>query len=119
MKSFLKKYINKFYYAWCGLIDGMLHDDSIRLQIIIAFAVIIVCMFLSLSAWEWVLILAMILLVCAMEWMNSALEELCDAMFPTYDKRAKKIKDYAATAVLLVSLLAAVVGIYVIGGKLW
>ncbi len=37
--------------------------------------------------------------------------------FEMLDERAKKIKDYSAAAVLLLSILAAMVGIYVIGGK--
>ena len=80
--------------------------------------VICVCLCLSLSLVEWLAVLAMILLVLSAEFINSALEELCDSCYPQYDVRAKKIKDYSAAAVLLISVLAALVGIYVIGGKL-
>lgn len=118
MKSFLKKYINKFSYAFQGLSDGILHDTSIRLQAGIGGLVVVICALLHLNWMEWTIILSMILLVIAAEFINSTLEELCDAIFPQYDLRAKKIKDYAAAAVLLISILAAVVGLYVIGGRL-
>lgn len=119
MRSFLKKYVNKFRYAFQGLFHGLFHDSSIRLQALIGGTVILGCLFFQLNWLEWTIILAMILLVIAAEFINSTLEELCDVLFPVYDVRAKKIKDYAAAAVLLLGLLAAIVGIYIIGGKLW
>lgn len=117
MRSFLKKYGHKFHYAFQGLFHGIIQDHSIRLQALIGGCVIIVCCFCNLSWLEWTVILAMILLVIAAEFINSTLEELCDALFPEYDLRAKKIKDYAAASVLLFSILAALAGFYVIGGK--
>lgn len=119
MKSFLKKYVDKFAYAFDGLSHGLRHDRSIRLQFCIGAGVLFVSAILKLNAKEWVIITAMILLVISAEFMNSALEECCDQLFPQYDVKAKKIKDYSAAAVLLVSILAAFVGIYVIGGKLF
>ncbi len=117
MKSFLKKYVDKFTHAFCGLFHGLRHDRSITLQFLNGAGVIAVCCCLKLSVLEWVVIMAMILMVISAEFINSALEECCDKLFPQYDERAKKIKDYSAAAVLLLSILAAMVGIYVIGGK--
>lgn len=119
MKSFLKRSIAKFRYAFEGLGHGLLHDRSIRIQAVIGASVIVLCLPLSLYPYEWVLILSMILLVLAAEFMNSAVEALCDKIYPDYHIQAKKIKDYAAAAVLLISMIAALVGILVIGGKLF
>lgn len=118
MKSFPKRFINKFRYAFAGLLDGILHDKSISLQALLALVVICVCAFLSLTIVEWVMILAMILLVLAAEFINSCVEEIVDMVCPDYDERAKRIKDYAAASVLLISALAALVGLYILGGKL-
>lgn len=119
MKSFLKKYVHKFRYAFQGLFHGLCYDHSILLQALIGAVVIVWCLFLSLSWLEWTIILSMILLVLAAEFVNSTIEELCDVLFPAYDPRAKKIKDYAAAAVLLISGIAAMSGLYIIGGALW
>lgn len=119
MKSFLKRIIAKFQYAFQGLGHGLFHDRSIRTQAIIAAFVLALCAFLPLYIYEWVIILSVILLVIAAEFINSAAEALCDKLYPHYHKQAKMIKDYAAAAVLLISMLAAIVGIYVIGGKLF
>ncbi len=119
MKSFLKRSAAKFKYSFEGLFHGLYHDKSIRLQGLIALVVIAACLTLSLKLYEWILVLAMILLVLAAEFINSTIEALCDKLYPDYHAEAKKIKDYAAAAVLLISLLAAIVGIAVIGGKLF
>lgn len=117
MKSYRKRIIAKFRHAFDGLLHGVRHDRSIALQCFIALCVVIVGCCLPLTFGEWVVIIAMILMVISAEFFNSALEECCDKLFPQYDERAKKIKDYSAAAVLLLSILAALVGILVIGGK--
>lgn len=119
MKSFLKRTIAKFKYSFQGLVHGLSYDKSIQIQGCIGLAVVLFCLFLSLKGYEWVLILSMILLVLAAEFINSTVEALCDKLYPTYHKEAKKIKDYAAAAVLLISMIAALVAILVIGGKLF
>lgn len=119
MKSFPKRFARKFYYAFAGLFHGITKDHSIRLQACLGGIVIFVCLFLSMSVREWILILAMILLVLAVEFLNSCIEQIVDVLFPDYDQRAKIMKDYAAAAVLLVSGIAGLVGIYLIGGHLW
>ena len=117
MISFLKKYINKFRYAFQGLFDGLIHDHSIRLQYSIGIIVILCCLFLNLKVWEWIVIISFICLVIAFEYINSALETITDKISPEYSLEAKKIKDYSAAAVLAVSIAAAVAGVLIIGSK--
>lgn len=119
MKSFLKKFVRKFYFAFAGLFHGVTQDHSIRLQAILGLIVVIVSLFLSLSLVEWLWIIAMVLLVLAAEFVNSCIEKIVDVLFPLYDPTAKTIKDYAAAFVLLTSMLAAMVGMYIIGGHVW
>lgn len=117
MILFLKKYINKFKYAFAGLLDGITHDRSILLQSLIGIIVIIVCSALHLQIWEWIVIVAFVGAVIALEFVNSALETITDKISPEYSKEAKKIKDYAAAAVLIMSIAAAVAGILIISNK--
>ena len=116
MKSFLKKIIHKFSYAFQGLIHGLMHDRSIQIQAVIGFVVICIGFYFHFCIQEWVIVISMILLVVASEFANSVIEEICDTLYPDYDERAKKIKDYAAAFVLLVSFIAAIVGIYILKG---
>lgn len=118
MLSFLKKYRNKFVYAFQGLFHGILNDNSIRIQCCIGVIVLALCTFLSLSCMEWVIILLVIGLIVTFEFINSAVEHIVDYISPTYSEQAKIIKDYTAAAVLVMSIVAAAVGILIIGGKL-
>ena len=119
MQSFLKKYVLKFYYAFAGLFHGLCHDSSILLQCLIGLVVIIVSCFFHLALWEWIIIFMLVAMVIALEFVNSALETVVDKICPDYDLDAKKIKDYAAAAVLVMSIAAAIIAVLIFGGKLW
>lgn len=119
MKSCLKNFVRKFYYAFAGLVHGICRDHSIRLQACLGVVVIVVSLFLSLSLFEWLWIVGMILLVLAAEFVNSCIEQIVDVLFPSIHPTAKTIKDYAAAFVFLISMLAAMVGIYILGGHVW
>lgn len=119
MISFLKKYANKFRYAFAGLAHGLRHDHSIALQAVLGAVVLVFCACLNLNAMEWCVILLVTGAVIALEYINSALETIVDMVSPQYSEGAKKAKDYAAAAVLVMSLAAAAVGILIIGGKLF
>ena len=114
MILFLKKAVRKFSYAFAGLLDGIHNDASIRLQFVLLAGLL-----LHLSLIEWSIVLILVALVIAMEYINSAIETLTDVLFPNYDRRAKKIKDYSAAAVLVVSIVALLFGIIIFGGRLW
>lgn len=118
MMSFLKKYIRKFYYAFAGLFHGLCHDTSIQLQCFIGVLVIGIGFFFHLRVWEWSIIILVVAAVIALEYVNSAIETIVDKICPQYDIDAKKIKDYAAAAVLVMSIAAAVIGVMILGGKL-
>lgn len=118
MKSFLKDLVNKFAYAFDGLFHGLVNDKSIKIQFgcgIMAFAAGIV---LKLETWEWIVFIGFITAVIALEFLNSAIETVVDMIHPEYGEKAKKIKDYCATAVLVVCIGALLSAIFILKGKL-
>lgn len=119
MILFLKKAVRKFSYAFAGLLDGIMNDASIRLQFLLGACTLLAGLLLNLSLIEWSIVLILVALVIAMEYINSAIETITDVLFPNYDRRAKKIKDYSAAAVLVVSLVALLFGFVIFGGRLW
>lgn len=119
MILFLKKAVRKFSYAFAGLLDGIMNDASIRLQFLLGACTLVAGLLLNLSLIEWSIVLILVALVIAMEYINSAIETITDVLFPNYDRRAKKIKDYSAAAVLVVSLVALLFGFVIFGGRLW
>ena len=73
MISFLKKYVNKFRYAFGGLFHGITHDRSIFLQCLIGLTVIIIFAFFHLTMVEWALVLILIGSIIALEFINLSL----------------------------------------------
>ncbi len=118
MRWLKDKLKHKFGYAFYGVYDGIRHDASIALQCVLGLITVFVCLFLSLTPIEWCLILIMIFLVITMEFINSAIEAAVDYISLDRHPMAKRIKDLAAAAVLLMSLCALCVALIIIGGKL-
>ncbi|SDE72824.1 Diacylglycerol kinase [Thermus arciformis] len=70
---------------------------------------------LGLGLWlrvDLVPILLVAALVLSLELLNTALEALTDLASPVYHPLAKRAKDTAAAAVLVASLLALLLGLY-------
>ncbi|MEG2907750.1 MAG: diacylglycerol kinase family protein [Erysipelotrichaceae bacterium] len=118
MISYLMKVIHKFQYAFNGLFHGIIHDFSIRLQVILGFITIASGIVLSFNRLEWIIVILLIFLVIGIEFINSALEHVVDFVSPQYHDEAKIIKDYGAAAVLCISIAAFVIACIIIGGKL-
>lgn len=118
MVSQVKKWLNKFKYAFEGLYAALKFDKSIRLQFTIGLLTCIVGLIIGLSAFEWLLVVMMIFLVITVEIINSAIEQLVNMVSPNYSPQAKIVKDLGAAAVLMVSALAVVIVLFIIGGRI-
>jgi diacylglycerol kinase (ATP) len=70
---------------------------------------------LSLTRWEWGLVIFAVAIVLVAEAMNTAVEALSDALVPEMHPQIQIAKDVAAGAVLLASIGAIAVGIVVFG----
>lgn len=117
-KFSVKARLHSFRHAFRGFRWLIRDEHNFRIHLIAVVVVIPVCILLKLSAAEWALILLCIALVLAMESMNSAIERLADKLSPGRDPVIGKIKDVAATAVLISAIGAAAVGIIILLPKL-
>ena len=113
MKLLLVKILDKFKYAIQGLMDGLCKDKSIQIQWFFAICVFIISFLFPLTKGEWITILSLCFMVLACEYINSAIEALVDLASPEYHPLAKKCKDYAAASVLLISIVAAIIGLMI------
>ena len=64
---------------------------------------------------EWFAILICIGNVISLEMINTAIEHLVDLVEPNHNPKAGAIKDLAAGAVLVFSIISAVIGIMIFG----
>jgi diacylglycerol kinase (ATP) len=82
-------------------------------------AVIVVGMWVRLTAGEWCWLVLAISGVWAAEAFNTALEALADGVSPERNPLVGRAKDSAAGAVLLSAVGAATIGLLVLGPHLW
>ena len=108
----------RFKYAFSGFRYALM-DRSIRLQCLFGLIVILAGIIFRLTLLEWILIVLCIGFVIFAEIVNSCIENLVDYISLKHTPQGKKIKDMAAAAVLLVSIMSAVVGLIVFLPKLF
>lgn len=109
----------RFKYAFEGLFYAFTKDASIRLQGLFGLIVLVFATFFHCSFKEWMLILLAIGLVWFGEIMNSCIERCVDYISLEHTTQAKHIKDMAAGAVFIVSVVAACIGLYVFIPKIF
>lgn len=109
-ESFLVNRIKSVGFAIRGAILLIRTEASIKIQVFIALVLCALGFYLDISATEWIMQLFAIALVLGIEGMNTAVEKLSDYVQPEFDKKIGTIKDISAGAVMLVSILAAIIG---------
>jgi diacylglycerol kinase len=114
----MQKFIRSFKYAFEGIAHCIKHEQNFKIHLVAAIMVIAAGCFLKCTSVEWIIILICIGLVLALEMMNSALEKLCDMQQTAYHPLIKIIKDTAAAAVLIMSVVAAICGTIIFLPKL-
>ena len=94
-------------------------QDSARIQLIAAFAVVVLGVLLRVSAPEWcALVLAMALVLTA-EALNTSIELIVDLASPEFHVLAGRAKDVAAGAVLIAAFGSVAIGLLVFVPHVW
>lgn len=110
----LKRFVKKFKAAIDGIIVGLKTDRSIRVQWLIAVAVIAVFYLVRIEPADWLWIVFCIGLVVSVEHINSAIEELADFVEPQYSEHIKRIKDFSSAAVFILSITSTLIGLFIL-----
>uniref|UniRef100_A0A7C2P5Q1 Diacylglycerol kinase family protein n=1 Tax=Schlesneria paludicola TaxID=360056 RepID=A0A7C2P5Q1_9PLAN len=106
-------------HALHGLGYTLRTQRNARLHVVVAVVVIAVGVWLRLDAHRWSILALTIGAVWVGETINTAVEALVDLLSPDYHDQAKVAKDVSAGAVLLLSAMAVIVGLCVLGPPLW
>lgn len=107
----LKRKVASFGYAFNGFRIAFKEEVNFQIHLILAVIAVALGIYFGISTTEWLFIVTVIGIVLTAELLNTALEELCDMLRTTHDPHVAKIKDLAASAVLVSSVMALVVGV--------
>ncbi|MDR1056069.1 MAG: diacylglycerol kinase family protein [Prevotellaceae bacterium] len=97
-------------YALSGLKVLFKEEHNSRIHIAITAIVVAAGFLLNITNVEWLVLCILIGMVFSLEIINSAIENLCDHIFPQWNETIKKIKDLAAAAVFVASVISVICG---------
>ena len=107
-----------FGYAFQGIFNTIRTERNIKIHCAAAILVTIFGIWLQISKTEWMICFILFGLILALELVNTAVEATVDLFTEERKPLAKKAKDAAAGAVLIVAIYAAVIGILIFIPKL-
>lgn len=110
--------VKSFRFAFEGMRTAIAKGRNFRIQIFLALSASVLGLILKISAPEWLDLTLIIALVLILELLNTAIESIIDIVSPEIAPKAKIAKDVAAAAVLIASIAAIIVGVFLFLPKL-
>ena len=92
-----------------GLREGILTEAAIKQEVAIAVVALPLSFLIADSIWVWVALIASLLLVLAVEFLNTAIERLCNHLHPDVHEGIRVTKDLASAGVFFALTLAGLV----------
>jgi len=111
----LSRLFKSFIYAGRGLVKIFKEEQNFKIEVLLAIVALTLAWWSKFNYLELAILVLAIGLVLLMEVVNSAVELISDVLKPKLDHYVKTIKDMVATAVLIASLLAVVIGLLLFG----
>ena len=108
-----KSLINSFKYACMGIKSAIKSERNMKIHVLATLIVTALGFILGLDPLEWVACIFSIVIVISSEMLNTAIETIVDLVSPNINPLAKKTKDIAAGAVLVLAIGALVVGLII------
>jgi diacylglycerol kinase len=109
-QGFAKRRWQALGHAIRGIVFCCKQETHFKWELVLGAFAIVVGWWLGLSPIEWGMVVFCIILVLALEAVNTAIEQLCDAVSTAYHPHIKAAKDVAAGAVLLAAIGSGIVG---------
>ena len=92
-----------------GLRVGLVTEASIKQEIAIAVVLLPASFFVATNVWVWLALVASVLFVLVVEFLNTAVERLCNHVTPEHHEAIRVTKDLSSTAVFFALFLAGLV----------
>ncbi len=115
MINWFKRTSRKFTNAMKGMVVMVKEEKSLWVHLFATLVVVIMGFVFNITTAEWIAVILCIVLVIGFEILNTAIEYLVDIVSFEYNVKAKKIKDVAAMATLVVTIGAVIIGLIIFG----
>jgi diacylglycerol kinase len=109
----LVKFRKSFGHAWRGFVHLMDTEQNARIHLMITLLVALTAALFHITRLEAAILFFAVILVFAVEIMNTAIEKFLDIVHPDNHHQIRYVKDAMAGAVLITAFIAALVGILI------
>jgi diacylglycerol kinase (ATP) len=107
----LARIVAAFWNSLGGLKEGISTESAIKQEVAIACLLVPLSFFIARDLWTWVALIASLLFVLSIEFLNTAIERLCNHIQPDRHEAIRITKDLASAGVFFSLALAALVWI--------
>ncbi|MGU3362249.1 diacylglycerol kinase [Methylobacterium sp. M6A4_1b] len=98
-----------FLNSWRGLVHGARTERAVRLELALLLVGLPLALVLGSGLWVRVALVASLLLMLAAEFLNTAVEKLCDHLHPGRHPKIGIVKDLASAGTFSAQGIAALV----------
>jgi len=108
-----KRLVRSFHYAFRGVITLLTDQQNARIHATATILIGIFAYIFDVTRIEAAVLFMAVIMVFAMEIMNTAIEKVCDLIDQKHNPQIRYIKDGMAGAVLIASVIAVVVAVFI------
>ena len=101
-----------------GIITGMRTEAAITQEVFLAGIGILLSFVLAVNVWQWLALIGSLLLVLTAEFLNTAIERLCDHVTPEHHEQIRDIKDFGSAGVFFMLVFAGLVWLVILLNRL-
>ena len=107
-----------FWHTIGGLREGLKSEAAIKQEVAVALIALPVSIFIATDLWTWVALIGSLLLLLAIEFLNTAIERLCNHVEPEKHDAIKVTKDLASAGVFFAIALTGLIWIAAVLARL-
>jgi diacylglycerol kinase (ATP) len=98
-----------FRYTFGGIREGLRSEAAIKQEVAVAIIALPASFLIATNVWIWVALIGSLLLLLAIEFLNTAIERLCNHIQPDKHEAIKVTKDLASAGVFFAIALTGLI----------
>jgi diacylglycerol kinase (ATP) len=107
-----------FWHTIGGLREGLSSEAAIKQEVAVALIALPLSFFIATDLWTWVALIGSLLLLLAIEFLNTAIERLCNHVEPEKHDAIRVTKDLASAGVFFAIALTGLIWIAAVLARL-
>lgn len=112
-KMSFKRFLNSIKYSVEGLIHAYKNEQSLWLHAISTILVLVLGFALQISFNQWAIVIIALVVVLAVELLNTAIEAVVDLVTDKFHPLAKVAKDCGSAAAFVSSIMATIICLFI------